>query len=122
MARSSSYQGRDRYTGLGITLLRAAEVAISVGQGMRPTGGAKSAAKNAFIDAVEEVEAEIGSIRRYAPWYLKRAVPKAYAVRVKRVPPNPVEAPTPGAAPRSPGVVRAMMRAGRRRRRASRRR
>src|SRR5262249_35187339 len=96
----------DRFTHLGLTFLQAAEIAVSVGQGMRP--------KNEFIDAVEEVEDEIASIRRYAPWYLKRAARrKAGTVTVERVPLG--KAPTRTRATRGPAGVGEIMRAGRRR-------
>jgi hypothetical protein len=103
MARSSSYQVR--FTRLGLTLLKTAETAISVGQGMSP--------KNAFIEALEQALKEIEDIRRYTPGYLERtARRKADAVTVKRVLPG--EAPTRTRAPRGQAGVREIMRAGRR--------
>src|SRR5262249_15632452 len=75
---------RDRFAGLGLTLMRAAEAAVEVGQGMRTAGRVGNARKNAFIDAVERVEAEIAAIRRYDRWGLKRVKD---AVPVDRKPP-----------------------------------
>jgi len=99
MAKYTSHEVRDRFAGLGLTLMRAAEAAVEVGQGMRTAGRVGNARKNAFIDAVERVEAEIAAIRRYDRWVLKRVKD---AVPVDRKPPPPVEAPPPGtrAAPR----------------------
>src|SRR5262249_58704545 len=66
--------------------MRAAEAAVEVGQGMRTAGRVGNARKNAFIDAVERVEAEIAAIRRYDRWVLKRVKD---AVPVDRKPPPP---------------------------------
>jgi hypothetical protein len=104
MAGSSGYQVR--FTRLGLTLLHTAEIAILVGQGMRP--------KDDFIDALEQAEKEIDDIRHYTPGYLKRAARrKADAVTFKRVPPG--EAPTRTPAPRGPAGAWEIMRARRRR-------
>jgi hypothetical protein len=121
MARSSSHEVRDRFSGIALDLLSAGKASLEVVQGMRTDGKVDGARKNAFIDAVEKVEAALAAIRLYDPWYLRRYEPTPRAVAVDPVPATPVEAPTPPPAPHGPaGSVRGMMRAGRRRRRLQR--